>query len=190
MGLTLLKLDRACAKWWVKLKRAFEKARGKLHIRVSPLIWLHFGRTLTRPRCIVGNKEDYASSSVFFSLSLVTTLHEGAEAVVFVRGVYLGHFATSIPFAAIVGLICGLNIGLFIYAFASCSAVSTFLVVMTNVILLIGADFFSKAIGDFQRKLYNHLFGKNMDDTGDLGVLVSAKTACAAVAPISWCFGE
>lgn len=41
------------------------------------------------------------------------------EAVVFVGGVSLGQPATAIPIAAIVGIICGLIIGYFIYAFAS-----------------------------------------------------------------------
>ena len=43
----------------------------------------------------------------------------GMEAVVFVGGVSLGQPATSIPIAAIVGLICGIIIGFFIYEFAS-----------------------------------------------------------------------
>lgn len=41
------------------------------------------------------------------------------EAVVFVGGVSLGQPATSIPIAAIVGLICGLVCGFLIYTFAS-----------------------------------------------------------------------
>lgn len=41
------------------------------------------------------------------------------EAVVFVGGVSLGQPATSIPIAAIVGIICGVIIGFMIYEFAS-----------------------------------------------------------------------
>ena len=41
------------------------------------------------------------------------------EAVIFVGGVSLGQQATSIPIAAIVGLICGLVVGYLIYTFAS-----------------------------------------------------------------------
>lgn len=43
----------------------------------------------------------------------------GMEAVIFVGGVSLGQPATSIPIAAIVGIICGIIIGFFIYEFAS-----------------------------------------------------------------------
>lgn len=52
-------------------------------------------------------------------LPLITVLREGMEAVVFVGGVSLGQPATSIPLAAIVGIICGLVVGYLIYAFAS-----------------------------------------------------------------------
>lgn len=52
-------------------------------------------------------------------LPLITILREGIEAVVFVGGVSLGEPATSIPLAAIVGIICGLIIGYIIYTFAS-----------------------------------------------------------------------
>ena len=52
-------------------------------------------------------------------LPLITVLREGIEAVVFVGGVSLGQPGTSIPLAAIVGIICGLFVGYLIYSFAS-----------------------------------------------------------------------
>ena len=52
-------------------------------------------------------------------LPLITVLREGMEAVVFVGGVSLGQPATSIPLAAVIGIICGLIVGYIIYAFAS-----------------------------------------------------------------------
>jgi high-affinity iron transporter len=54
-----------------------------------------------------------------FTLPLVVVLREGLEAVVFVGGVSLGQSASSIPIAAIAGIICGLLCGFAIYAFAS-----------------------------------------------------------------------
>ena len=109
-------------------------------------------------------------------LPLITVLREGIEAVVFVGGVSLGEPATSIPLAAIVGIICGVVVGYIIYAFASrtsespwprllpkltpesCGiALTIFIVVMTNLILLIGAGLFSKSIGNFQEYLFNKL---------------------------------
>lgn len=110
------------------------------------------------------------------------------EAVVFVGGVSLGQSATSIPIAAIVGIICGLTCGFLIYQFASRSsmkccyhlpiiqayaffwtALSVFLVVMTNFILLIGAGLFSKAVGAFEQHAFNTLLGADVDDAGGTG---------------------
>ncbi|KAH8110264.1 iron permease FTR1 [Phellopilus nigrolimitatus] len=143
MGLTMLKLDRARAKWRVKLQRAFDRARGD-----------RGGRT---------------GRWVLFGLPLITVLREGMEAVVFVGGVSLGQSARSIPIAAIAGLAAGLACGALIYAFASRSTLTTFLIVMTNFILLIGAGLFSKAVADFQINKFNHLLGADVDDAGGDG---------------------
>jgi high-affinity iron transporter len=53
------------------------------------------------------------------SWSITDYLPAGLEAVVFVGGVSLGQAATSIPIAAIVGIVCGLICGFLIYQFAS-----------------------------------------------------------------------
>jgi high-affinity iron transporter len=117
-----------------------------------------------------------AGKWALFTLPFVVVLREGLEAVVFVGGVSLGQSARSIPIAAIVGIICGLVCGILIYTFASrtskwrqfwCNAalsvrlrlaLSVFLIVMTNFILVIGAGFFSKAVGAYQENAFNHLF--------------------------------
>jgi len=106
---------------------------------------------------------------VLFILPLITVLREGLEAVIFVGGVSLGQPATSIPIAAIVGIICGLIIGFFIYEFASRTTLSLFLVVMTNFLLLIGAGLFSKAVGSFETHAFDTLVGSNVDDTAGDG---------------------
>lgn len=95
----------------------------------------------------------------------------------FVGGVSLGQPATSIPIAAIVGIIAGVFVGFVIYSFAgrtsefllrrirqrSCShsllALRIFLIIMTNLLLLIGAGLFSKAVGNFERHAFNKLLG-------------------------------
>ncbi|KAF8156787.1 Ftr1 protein [Crassisporium funariophilum] len=143
MGITMLRMDRAKAKWRIKLTRAFE---GK---RVD-------GKTET-------------GKWVLFILPLITVLREGMEAVIFVGGVSLGQPATSIPIAAIVGLVCGLVCGFIIYEFASRSTLTIFLVVMTNFLLLIGAGLFSKAVGAFQENAFNRLLGADADDAGGDG---------------------
>ncbi|KAG6915687.1 hypothetical protein DXG01_010415 [Tephrocybe rancida] len=144
MGITMLKMDRAKAKWRIKLSRAFD---GKQAVD---------GKTKT-------------GKWVLFVLPLITVLREGMEAVVFVGGVALGQSATSIPIAAIVGIICGLVCGFVIYQFASRSTLSIFLVVMTNLILLIGAGLFSRAVGAFEQHAFNTLLGADVDDSGGTG---------------------
>ncbi|KAH8101808.1 Ftr1 protein [Cristinia sonorae] len=143
MGITMLKMDRAKAKWRVKLSRAFE-----------------------------GKEVDAGTKTgrwVLFVLPLITVLREGMEAVIFVGGVALGQSARSIPLAAIVGIICGLVAGFLIYSFASRSTLTVFLVIMTNFILLIGAGLFSKAIGAFQENAFNKLLGADVDDAAGAG---------------------
>lgn len=143
MGVSMLKMDRAKAKWRVKLQRAF-----------------------------AGKTEDRGAKTgkyVLFILPLITVLREGMEAVIFVGGVSLGQPATSIPIAAIVGLICGLICGYLIYAFASRTTLTVFMVAMTNFLILIGAGLFSRAIWSFQENAFNHLLGADVDDTGGDG---------------------
>ncbi|KAI9458911.1 iron permease FTR1 [Lactarius psammicola] len=142
MGIGMLKLNRAKAKWRIKLQHAFEgQDRGG-------------GRT---------------GKWALFLLPFVTILREGIEAVVFVGGVSLGQSATSIPIAAIVGIVCGLICGFIIYSFASRATLTVFLVVMTNFLLLIGAGLFSKAVGNYQKNAFNHLLGADADDAAGDG---------------------
>ncbi|EIW55590.1 iron permease FTR1 [Trametes versicolor FP-101664 SS1] len=143
MGVSMLKMDRAKAKWRVKLQRAFS------------------GKAV--------DKGAKTGKYVLFILPLITVLREGMEAVVFVGGVSLGQPATAIPIAAIVGLICGLICGYLIYAFASRTTLTIFMVVMTNFLLLIGAGLFSKAVWAFQTNAFNHLLGADVDDAGGDG---------------------
>lgn len=143
MGVTMLKMDRAKSKWRVKLQRAFE---GQ-HVD---------GRTKT-------------GKWVLFTLPFISVLREGIEGVVFVGGVSLGQPATSIPIAAIVGLISGISCGFIIYQFASRATLRIFLIIMTNFLLLIGAGLFSRATAAFETNAFNHIVGANIDDTGGTG---------------------
>ncbi|KAH9974757.1 iron permease FTR1 [Lactifluus volemus] len=137
MGVTMLKLDRAKAKWRVKLMHAFEGQHVDGSARTGK--W------------------------ALFVLPFITVLREGLEAVVFVGGVSLGQPASSIPIAAAVGILCGFICGFAIYTFASRATLSIFLIAMTNFILLIGAGLFSKAVWSFQSYEFNHLVGTDVD---------------------------
>jgi len=143
MGVTMLKMDRAKAKWRVKLQRAFS------------------GKEV--------DNQTRAGKWVLFILPLITVLREGMEAVIFVGGVSLGQPAVSIPIAAIVGLACGLVCGYLIYAFASRTTLTVFMIVMTNFILLIGSGLFSRGIWSFQAQQFANIVGADVDDTGGDG---------------------
>ncbi|KAG9102219.1 high-affinity iron permease [Ceratobasidium sp. UAMH 11750] len=143
MGLTMLRMDRAKEKWRIKLSDAFE------------------GKVSTKGR---GGQN---SRWVLFALPFITVVREGLEAVVFVGGVSLGQPATSIPLAAIIGLICGLLVGYLIYASSSRTSLSIFLIASTSLLLLIGAGLFSKAVGAFERYKFNTKVGGDVAEAGN-----------------------
>jgi len=89
------------------------------------------------------------------------------EVIVFVGGVALGQEATSIPIAAIVGLTCGVLVGVIIYYSSSRMSLSIFLVISTSFLLLIGAGLFSKSVGDFERYRFNKKVGQDVGEAGD-----------------------
>ncbi|KAG8216480.1 iron permease FTR1 [Butyriboletus roseoflavus] len=143
MGVTMLKMENARTKWRITLQNAFNSQRH--------------GRGAN------------TSKWVLFLLPMITVLREGLEAVVFVSGVALAQPATSIPIAVIVGIISGIACGLFVYRFASRATFKLFLVCMTNIILLIGAGLFSRAIWAFQENAFLQLIGAATDDAGGTG---------------------
>jgi high-affinity iron transporter len=129
MGVTMLKMDRAKAKWHVKLQNAFNGQRASRPSPSSVVIHHHSQQTLT-----VAQKPEngYCSFSLSSPSSVkvctrvyISSTHRshitltGIEAVIFVGGVCLGQPASSIPIAAFVGLICGLICGFLVYQFAS-----------------------------------------------------------------------
>ncbi|KAG8744475.1 high-affinity iron permease [Ceratobasidium sp. 428] len=144
MGLAMLRMDRAKAKWRGKLEQAFNAKANAPHD--------HQGK---------------AGIRMLFMLPFVTVLREGLEAVVFVGGVSLGQPASSIPLAALAGLIIGLLVGYLIYASSSRTRLSAFLVASTAFLLLIGAGLFSKSVGAFERHRFNIMVGGDVAEAGD-----------------------
>ncbi|ELU36595.1 FTR1 domain-containing protein [Rhizoctonia solani AG-1 IA] len=64
-------------------------------------------------------------------------------------------WASSIPLAALAGLVIGLVVGYLIYASSSRARLSAFLITSTSLLLLIGAGLMSKAVGAFERHRFN-----------------------------------
>ncbi|BGP14689.1 high-affinity iron permease [Rhodosporidiobolus nylandii] len=149
MGLTMLRIDRSKLKWKAKLAGAFD------------------GKVDQKMLSSKDQREARRSKWALFLLPLITVLREGLEAVVFVGGVSLGQSAKSIPLAAIVGIVAGMFIGYLIYASGSRLNLSIFLVASTNILFLLGAGLFSKAVADFQIYKYNTGVGGDVAETGD-----------------------
>ena len=134
MGITMLKMDRAKAKWRVKLQRAFNQratatspskpSRLGFVRRLNPVTWFSKSKPQSEEEreLAVATRQGLTGKYILFILPLITVLREGMEAIIFVGGVALGQPAASIPIAAIVGLVCGIIVGVIIYAFASRSS--------------------------------------------------------------------
>ncbi|QRV74646.1 iron transporter FTH1 [Ceratobasidium sp. AG-Ba] len=144
MGLAMLRMDRARTKWRGKLEQAFNSKSHSPHD--------HKGR---------------AGIRMLFMLPFVTVLREGLEAVVFVGGVSLGQPASSIPLAALAGLVIGLVVGYLIYASSSRTHLRVFLVASTSFLLLIGAGLLSKSVGAFERHRFNVMVGGDVAEAGN-----------------------
>ncbi|CAE6469737.1 unnamed protein product [Rhizoctonia solani] len=145
MGLAMLRMDRAKDKWRRKLSHAFA-TEGQNH---------------------PDDQSGKAGIRMLFMLPFVTVLREGLEAVVFIGGVSLGQPASSIPLAALAGLVIGLVVGYLIYASSSRTRLSAFLITSTSLLLLIGAGLMSKAIGAFERHRFNVMVGGDVAEAGD-----------------------
>jgi high-affinity iron transporter len=90
MGLAMLRISTLQAKWKLKIAQIMEEKEAK---------------------GFAAKSRKYA----MFFLPFITVLREGLEAVVFVGGVSLTEPATAFPIPVIVGIICGVLIGYFIY---------------------------------------------------------------------------
>lgn len=146
MALTMLRIDRSKIKWRAKLAGAFD---NKVEIKSKK-----------------DQREAKSSKWTLFLLPMITVLREGLEAVVFVGGVSLGQSAKSIPLAAICGILVGFIVGYLIYASGSRVNLSIFLVISTQVLLLLGAGLFSKAVNDFEIYKFNKGVGGDVAETG------------------------
>lgn len=93
MGLAMLRISTLQKKWKIKISQVMEERQAK---------------------GIAAKSRKYA----MFVLPFITVLREGLEAVVFVGGVSLSEPATAFPLAVVVGIICGIVVGYFIYKYS------------------------------------------------------------------------
>jgi high-affinity iron transporter len=93
------------------------------------------------------NKLGSGASHAFFWIPFLTVLREGVETLLFVGGVAISEPPSSIPLAALFGLILGLAVGAFIHYGGSKLTLHWFFVICSYVLLLIAAGLLSKSEG-------------------------------------------
>ena len=148
MGAALLRVSKLQSKWRVKLAKALE-AKDTQHgalLRTRFKLWC----------------EKYA----MFILPFITILREGLEAIVFIGGVSLGLPATSIPLAAVCGLLAGCLVGYCIYKGGNAAPLQLFLIASTCFLYLVAAGLFSRSIWYLEQNKWNHLTGGDAAETG------------------------
>lgn len=143
MGLAMLKTERMQEKWKVKLAIAMAKKEDG-----------------DRKSTFKEKLQKYA----FFVLPFVTVLREGLEAVVFIGGVSLGIPGKSIPIAAIMGILCGVVVGLLIYRGGSLIQLRWFFVASTIILYLVAAGLMAKAVGYLEQNAWNQVIGGEAAD--------------------------
>ncbi|KAI9354468.1 iron permease FTR1/Fip1/EfeU [Pilaira anomala] len=143
MGLAMLKTERMQEKWKVKLALAMaKKEEGQKKSTFKEKL------------------QKYA----FFILPFFTVLREGLEAVVFIGGVSLGISGKSIPIAAIMGIICGLLVGVLIYRGGSLIQLRWFFVASTIILYLVAAGLMAKGVGFLEQNAWNVVIGGEAAD--------------------------
>ncbi|GAA5905373.1 uncharacterized protein JCM6883_006376 [Sporobolomyces salmoneus] len=141
-ALNMLRIDQSKIKWHSNLFFALNTSN------------LLIGPSLSK-------SEAKSGKWTLFLLSLTAVLRQTLKAVVFVGGASLGHSAKLISLAVIWGVIGGFVVGYLIYVSGSRVNLSIFLVISTQVLLLLGAGLFSEAVRDFE------LYGSNQSFQGD-----------------------
>ncbi|SGZ56488.1 CIC11C00000005490 [Sungouiella intermedia] len=145
MGLAMLRINKMKEKWRVKLAQALVKQpKGKGRFGLG----------------------HWAKKYAMFVLPFITTLREGLEAVVFVGGVGLNSPASSFPIPVIVGLICGILVGVLLYYFGSSVSLQIFLIISTCILYLIAAGLFSRGVWYFESYKYNKATGGDASENG------------------------
>jgi high-affinity iron transporter len=154
MGLAMLRISNLQKKWRIKISQIMEERSAK-----------GFG----------GKSRKYA----MFILPFITVLREGLEAVVFVGGVSLSEPATSFPLAVVVGILCGVLIGYFIYKYLInlyvCSLccrggalvkIKYFVVISSCLLYLVAAGLFSRGVWYFEAYEWAQIIGGDADELG------------------------
>ncbi|RUS21839.1 iron permease FTR1/Fip1/EfeU [Endogone sp. FLAS-F59071] len=191
MAIAMLKTNRMHEKWKLKLAKAMntqmnEEMNEEADEKTEKHCRRH--RKWNKRRGRIGRK--YA----LFVLPFITVLREGLEAVVFMGGVgdiiiiilcsvlrqtlvAIGASGTSIPLAAVCGILCALVFGYVIYRGGNIMNMHYFFVASTCLLLLIAAGLFAKAIWCFEQHAWGQVLGGGDPDGITSAISYNVRTA-------------
>ncbi|KAI8913190.1 iron permease FTR1/Fip1/EfeU [Gorgonomyces haynaldii] len=95
-----------------------------------------------------------ANKTLFFLIPFVTVLREGLESVLLFAGVGFNEPPSSIPIAAIVGILTGAIIGFILHKLSGRVSLRWFFVIAAYILFLMAGGMFSKAVGEFEEYSY------------------------------------
>ncbi|TPX08014.1 uncharacterized protein E0L32_010345 [Thyridium curvatum] len=169
VGAVLLRVSKLQDKWTAKLAAVMSAKDRPAVARGTGGAWAQM-----RSRMAYAS-EKYA----LFVLPFVTVLREGFEGVVFIAGVGMAFPPSSIPLAALAGLVAGSALGFLIYEYGLSSdflcqtsgssnfaPIQYFLVFSTCFLYLVAAGLFSKGVWHLEASQWNMIVG---GDAAELG---------------------
>ncbi|KAJ3268354.1 hypothetical protein HDV01_003093 [Terramyces sp. JEL0728] len=101
---------------------------------------------------------------MFFWISFLSVVREGLEAVVFMGGVAVTEPASSIPIAAVCGVIVGLLLGYLIHRGSAQLALKWFYSVSGYILFLMAAGLLSKSVGAFEDRAWTAIVPIDVDN--------------------------
>jgi len=101
-----------------------------------------------------------------FLLPFVTVLREGLEAVVFIGGVSLSEPGSSIPLAALCGIVGGISLGLIVRFSGGRIHLDWFFIVTSCAMFLLASGLLTRSIGCFEDYVWSQATNAQVDDVG------------------------
>ncbi|KAJ3308427.1 hypothetical protein HDV04_001231 [Boothiomyces sp. JEL0838] len=140
----------------LKTKYLKEKLNKKLQTRID--------NAQTQNATQDAESEMKSTVFMFFWISFLSVVREGLEAVVFMGGVAVSEPPSSIPVAAICGLVVGLLTGYIIHRGSAQLALKWFYATAAYVLFLMAAGLFSKSVGVFEDRAWTSIVPIDVDN--------------------------
>lgn len=119
----------------------------------------------------VKNTSNYSTASkAFFWIPFLTIMREGLETILIIGGVSFSEDVSSIPLAAIVGIIAGILVGILIHRASGQLSLNVFFISASYFLLLMAAGIMSRSVGLIQDHVWLSFVGLNDEATSAFDV--------------------